>query len=189
MTNNIRLFSTGKEKDKTIWYWKTDPKCCICDSIITDIDAVFIVDWDKKKGRIDNLMHIGCVSKYVKSPLSVTQYRWSVLLTDVIPPKSIPIFIPNPSFSPSKSNVTVFDVDKIKSDRETDNAWRSKRYPSLEGATVGKSLEEVDAERLNEELLIDADPLAFLKEQQSMGRKAISEENKKVIEDKNARSD
>jgi len=144
--NKIKLFTTGTENNKTMWYWDSNPICNVCDKSINDYDAGFIVDWDKLKGRIDNLIHLSCLSKYVKSPHSITQSRWNVLLTDIVPPKSTPVFINNPSFKPTNNNISVFDTEKINSDQTTDNAWRSKSYPSLEGATIGKQniLEEID---------------------------------------------
>lgn len=174
--NELKLFRTGRDNNICIWYWSNKPICSVCKELIFDFDAAFIVDWDKKKGRIDNLIHVNCMNKFVSSPLSVTQYRWNVLLTDVIPPVSTPIFIPSPSFSPSKGNVSVFETNKINSDKTKDNAWRSKRYPSIEGVVIGNQdvLEEIDMR----EKFIVTNPFAYLEEQKDLSKKAILEHNK-----------
>jgi len=171
--NIIRLFRTGEGEYKTIWYYDTNPICDVCKEPILSHEACFIVDWAKKAGRIDNLMHDGCVPKYTKHPLSVAQYRWSVLLTEVIPPKSIPVFIKPPSISPSRGDVTVFDVNKIRSDRTNDNAWRSKSYPSLEGASIGDPL--IQDKIREREAEIEADPDTFLSDLLSSSKKTALE--------------
>jgi len=175
----IKLFSTGTEKDKNMWYWDNKPICSVCEELINDTQAAFIVDWDKKKGRIDNLIHMNCLKKYCKSPLSVAQYRLSVLLTDVIPPKSTPVFINNPSFSPSKNNISTFEFDKIHSDKTTDNAWRSKKFPSIKGAVIGD--QEALKQNLDRDKEIEADPFAFLKEQKKLSKKAALQHKKKNL--------
>jgi len=136
---DLKLFKTGSGENVSIWYCGLNHFCDVCKANIFDTNAVFIIDWHKK-GKIENLMHSSCVAKYVKHPLSVTQYRFHVLLTEVIPPKSVPLFVQSPSIKDARNGVTVFEPDKIDSSKTTDNAYRSKRYPSLEGATVGAAI-------------------------------------------------
>ena len=51
-----------------------------------------------------------------------------------------------PILKDSKNNETVFSAVDLDSDKTNDQAWRSKVYPSLEGATVGKSVEQLEEE-------------------------------------------
>ena len=152
---DLKLFKTGSGENVSIWYYGLNPSCDVCKANIFDTNAVFIIDWHKK-GKIENLMHSSCVVKYVKHPLSVTQNRFHVLLTEIIPPGSIPLFVQSPSIKDSRSGVTVFEPDKIDSARTTDNADKSKRYASLEGATVGAPLID-DGEELSLMGLVEAE--------------------------------
>jgi hypothetical protein len=140
------LFKTGTPQNATLWYVHDNPICDVCKGFFNgEFNAAFIVDWTKE-GVNSHLIHMGCVSKWKKHPLSVTQDRLKILLSEKIPPKCTPVIMTSPAFTPSRSNVTVFEPDKLHSDRETDNAWRSKRYPSLESATIGKPLLEEKSE-------------------------------------------
>lgn len=138
------LFRTGERDNKTIWCYTKEPICDVCKQEIIDFSAGFIVQWIKKEGRKDSLIHDTCMKRFVKHPLCVIQYRWSVLITDTPPPKAVPLFIQEPSLTNSKNDLSVYDFDKLPSDRTKDNAWRSKKYPSIEGATIGASLPEPD---------------------------------------------
>lgn len=177
------LFKTGTINDITLWYTHKNPICDVCKGFFNnDFNAGFIVDWTKE-GVNHHLLHLDCIGKWVKHPLSVTQYRMKVLISDVIPPKATPVIIQAPSFSPSRSNVTVFEPDKLCSDKTKDDAWRSKRFPSLDGATIGSSdaLEKIEARDREDQALLEADPACFLDELKKGGQKAISVHNKDLL--------
>jgi len=165
----INLFKTGRGENINMWYKDKNPLCAVCKKNIYDPVSVFIVQWIKNKGRKDSLIHINCIKKFVKEPLCVIQYRWSVILTVTIPKNSIPIFIQAPSLSPSKNNISVFDEANIISDTTTDHAWRSKVYPSIEGASIGNK--ELIEETLHKEKLIQQNPVLFLSEQKELSKK------------------
>jgi hypothetical protein len=175
----LKLFQTGSYNDVTMWYWDEKPVCDVCKREIHDNSGFFIVDWTKE-GRFDSLLHLGCVPRWVKHPLSVTQSRWDVLFTHVIPPRSVPVIIPTPSFSPVRGEVSVFEPSKLPSDKTTDRAWRSKRAEyQLEGATVGDPL--IEHKIAEKDRAIEDDPFAFLLEQKKLGEKAQLEHKERRL--------
>jgi hypothetical protein len=56
----------------------------------------------------------------------------------------LPVFITTPNLTSSKGSESVFEASFLDSEKTIDKAWRSREYPSLEGASIGKSAEEVD---------------------------------------------
>ena len=135
----IRLFRTGSGDKTFLWFFHKNPKCDVCSSFIDDPNALLIIDFHKK-GRVDTLMHYSCTGNYKKHPLSVVQNRFQVFLTEVVPPGGVPVFIQQPVLSPLKGDASVFEPDKLRSDKTLDLAVRSKRFPSLEGAVIGDPL-------------------------------------------------
>ena len=132
----IKLFKTGTGEKTTVWYISPFPVCDVCKAKIKDFNAIYIIDFSRKE-RTENLIHINCRKKYVRPVLSVTQNRFNVIITDTIPRKSVPMIVQNPTFKDFKDGVTVFEHEQIKTPINIDHAWRSKRYPSLEGVRVG----------------------------------------------------
>lgn len=175
-----RLFSTGRSSRKTFWYVAENPVCGICGLPIDDHTAGVVYDWTRSYECVETLFHTGCASSFKSHPLSVMQYRWPVVLSHVIPPKSAPVLIPRPNTTPVRGDVSVFEPRKVRSRSTDDRAWRSKRYPSVEGAVVGDGDALDRAEAQDRE--IEADPESFLLEMQAGGRRAIADDEKKRLE-------
>lgn len=176
---NPRLFSTGRGGRKTFWYVDENPICGVCGGPITDHTAGVVYDWTRDYECVETLFHTGCASDFKSHPLSVMQYRWPVVLSHVIPPKSAPVLIPRPNTTPVRGDVSVFEPRKVRSRSTSDEAWRSKRFPSVEGAMVGDvdALERAEARDRE----VEADPDAFLLEMQVGGRRVIAEDEKKQV--------
>lgn len=74
-------------------------------------------------------------------------------ISDSVESDFIAVF-PNLSMSDGKNrNETTFSAVDLPSEKVVDKAWRSREYPSLEGAQVGLLPEEVDSK--NKELSLD----------------------------------
>jgi len=159
----IKLFKTGSPDDVTMWYVEDKPVCGVCGEYIIDHNAAFIVDWTKK-GRKETLIHDRCVNNYDGHPLSVAQFRWTVLLSDIVPPRGVPVLIQPPILGNSKSNLSVFDSESVISDTTTDRAYKSKEFPSLEGAIIGLPC-----------FVEQSDPDAFIKELFENSRQEVLE--------------
>ena len=179
------LFKTGTNNNISFWILSQEEpfKCSVCGELIEGFSCPFIIDWTKE-GVKTNFLHFdlegrNCLNDWVKHPLSVTQNRFLVNFTEVIPPKAIPVIIRPPSFSPVKSDVSVFEPDKLRSGKTTD---RRRHVPLLDGdapVTIGAP----DRERLEGLERPIEDVSSFLEDLKTGAKNAIEEKNKGLLTD------
>lgn len=123
-----------------------------CEDCKTDLNNIFfmIINWGKKKSSCKVICN-KCLMKVDKTG-EVFEAKYGSV-TDTIEPDFTPVFIETPTFTTSKKGESVFSASDLESDETIDKAHRSKRWPSLEGSSVGKSfkhIEEESSERLIE---------------------------------------
>lgn len=136
----IKLFKTGMNTRLTLWYLTPCANCDVCNQRIHEPNGAYIVDWNKQGEKKEFLIHFSCL-KYFVIPLgSVIQNRFNVIFAETLHWKAVPIFIQTPCLKDYKGGTSVFNPEIIEADVVVNNAWRSKKYASLEGAVVGDPL-------------------------------------------------
>lgn len=98
--------------------------------------------WSKKKSIV-KIVCKDCLMKIEKSVGLVFESKFG-FITNTKLEDFTPVLLSPPEFKEKK--ISPFDIDNKfwESDNTKDNVWRSKVYPSIEGATIGLSLEELD---------------------------------------------
>jgi len=141
MKKDIRLFIDSKKN-----YFLVDKKIVCCDKCGCELDNIFfmVIDWAKKKSNL----FITCNQCLIKIEKLGTVFEAKYgMISKTVEPDFSPVFIHTPSIVDSNNKETVFSACELSSDKTINKAWRSKEYPSLEGATIGKSIEEITQEK------------------------------------------
>ena len=124
-------------------YFLYSKKTITCDKCPNVLDHIFFMVWIWRKKRSDNFtLCKDCLMKVDNDGL-VFEAKYGVVV-DSVEPDFSPVFIEPPTFISGKKSETVFSAVEVHSDKITDKAWRSKEYPSLEGASIGKNVTELD---------------------------------------------
>jgi len=105
----------------------------------------FILSDTSKKRSVSKVLCHSCVSNYQRlySVISETKIGF---IKDKPNKTDKPIFLVIPNLKDSRNNETVFSACTLESEKVVDKAFRSREFPSLEGSTVGKSIEQMDKE-------------------------------------------
>ena len=140
MTNITRLYSTGTDKKRVVYYVSENPVCSVCKGDIAEDNAIYVINWTTK-GHIEDLLHYNCLKNYVKHPHTKCEERRNVILTATRPLRGEIILVIPPSFRPVKGDVSVFDCEKLRS-TTTDKTVFANRL-SFAGANVGVAVNEL----------------------------------------------
>jgi len=141
----IDTYTTGSGQNIIWWLVSKKAICDICQKPIQQTAAILIYYWDKAGEHERTLCHHACKSKAKKTPHTIQADILPVYLSDMKPPKAVPRVVTPHDLKDVKGDITIFDVDKIKSVRTTDNTRLAGRE-SFEGAQIGAPVEEVIAE-------------------------------------------
>lgn len=115
------LFKTVKNGTVNIWYIG-EPICTSCKEELSYHTAYCILDWNPK-GSSRQILCEGCLGKI--KPLVYAQDRFLVYCVEELPPGSIPIFPRPPNLAVARGDLTVFEADKIKSEKTQDHTKHS----------------------------------------------------------------
>lgn len=115
--------------------------CEKCECLLENV--FFLFSSTSKKSFTHKLVCNSCLVDLQK-PLGIIYEAKNGVISSKMSYDLVPIFLTPIGLKDSKGNETVFSAVNLESDETKDGAWRSKVFPSLEGATIGKSIEVVD---------------------------------------------
>jgi len=117
-----------------------------CDGCKKLLDSTFLLLTDLSKTKyVNKIFCHNCATNYQRQPSII--YETKIGYIKAIPSKSdTPVLMIPINLKDSKNNETVFTAVNLDSEKTNDQAWRSRIYPSLEGASIGKPVEQLEKE-------------------------------------------
>jgi len=131
--------------DKAKNYYLVNKEKVFCDECSNQLTNILfmITNWKQKNSNCIICCN-ECLIKVEKSGV-IYEAKYG-RITKYFEPDFTPVFIQPPTLLSSKSDVSVFEASFLDSEETNDQAWRSREYPSLEGATIGKPVEQLEKE-------------------------------------------
>ena len=162
------LFKTTNKGEVTIWY-TGDKTCTSCQKEILHHTAFCILDWNPKNFTRQILCE-ECVNNKKINPVVYSQDRFIIYVVDDIPSNAMPVILRPPIMKQSKDDLTVFEGNKVISDKTTSNCKYANTFFG-EGEEHGFTIGKVDNNLLSKDVSINYDQAINILEEYKEGVK------------------
>lgn len=138
------IYKTVKNNKTTFWY-VGKKTCDVCEKDFYRNTAFCIYNWNPKESS-RSIVCYNCVSERKLPVITYSQDRFVVYCVDDEPIGSIPIFPQPPVLKVNRRDQTVFEGNKVISDKTTNNCVHANSFFGDEkehGFMIGKSVDDL----------------------------------------------